>query len=223
MVRLFFLDDHTVLREGLRLMLGAQPDLQVVGEAGSGKDLLAQLAETPTDVVLLDLCLPGLSGADIMRLLTQQHAAAQVLVLSSSTDPAQVRALFGAGAWGYALKSVGIPELAHGIRTVAVGRPFLCAELGLAALQRVRNGEATAPATEAPTPIHAPIYQVLTKRELEVLRLLAEGFSNQEMADRLFTSKRTVETHRQNLMAKVQAKNTAALVRLASRHGWLLS
>lgn len=219
MIRLFLLDDHAVLRQGLRLMLTSEPDLLVVGEAGRGGELLAQLARTPVDVVLLDLCLPDASGVEVTLQLRQQYPAVQVLVLSSTTDPSKVRELLAAGARGYALKSVKLAELAHGIRTVAAGRPFLCSELGLAALQQVLNGPATGVAPGPPA-IEAA-HRLLTARELEVLRLLAEGLSNQEMADRLFMSKRTVETHRQNLIAKTQARNTAALVKLASRYGWL--
>lgn len=219
MIRLFLLDDHAVLREGLRLLLTAEPDLRVVGEAGRGGELLAQLAQAPADVVVLDLCLPDASGVDITQRLQQQYPTVQVLVLTSTTDPGQVQALFAAGARGYALKSVRLAELAHGIRTVAAGRPFLCTELGLAALRQVccRQTAEVAPGQ----PVTRVLRQLLTARELEVLRLLAEGYSNQEMADRLSVSKRTVETHRQNLLAKAQTKNTAALVRLAFSQGWL--
>ena len=212
MTRLFLVDDHAVLREGLRLLLGAQPDLQVVGEADCGEALLSQPGPVAVDVVLLDLCLPGVPGADVTRRLAQQHPAMQVLVLSSTADPDQVRALFAAGARGYALKSVGTAELVHGVRTVAAGRPFLFTELGLAALAQRRSCRVA----EAARPPRA-----LTARQRQVLQLLAEGLSNQEMADRLCTSKRTVETHRQNLIAKAQAKNTAALVKVAISQGWL--
>jgi DNA-binding NarL/FixJ family response regulator len=219
MIRLFLVDDHAVLREGLRLMLSSHTYLQVVGEAGSSEELLARLPHTPADVVLLDLCLPDLSGAEITRQLADQYPAAQVLVLSSTYAPDQVRELFAAGARGYALKSGGMAELVHGIRTVAEGRRFLCTGLGLAALEQVAQCQTKDRAISA-VPTVWPL-RALTERELEVLRLLAEGCSNQEMADRLFTSKRTVETHRQNLIAKSQAKNTAALVKLATSQGWL--
>jgi DNA-binding NarL/FixJ family response regulator len=170
-------------------------------------------------VVLLDLCLPDLSGAEVTRRLAAQHPAAQVLVLSSTYAPDQVQELFAAGARGYALKSVGMAELVHGIRTVADGRRFLCTGLGLAALKQVAQCP-TRDRTISAVPPAGPL-RALTNREQEVLRLLAEGCSNQEMADRLFTSKRTVETHRQNLIAKSQAKNSAALVKLATSQGWL--
>lgn len=169
-------------------------------------------------MVLLDLCLPDASGVDITQRLQQQYPTVQVLVLTSTTDPGQVRALFAAGARGYALKSARLAELAHGIRTVAAGRPFLCTELGLAVLRHVCRQTAEVALGQ---PVTRVLHQVLTGRELEVLRLLAEGYSNQEMADRLSVSKRTVETHRQNLLAKTQTKNTAALVRLAISQGWL--
>lgn len=217
MTRLFLVDDHTVLREGLRMVLANQPDLQVVGEAGSGEALLKQLAQTPAEVVVLDRCLPGLSGEQVTQRLQQLYPAVQVLVLSGTSDLAQVAALFHAGVRGYALKSVRMAELLHGIRTVAAGVPFLCSELGLAALRRVAGDQQASPLEAPPLAFCQP----LTGRETEVLQLVAEGMTNKAIAGRLFTSTRTVETHRQNLMAKTQAKNTAALVKLAVDHGWL--
>lgn len=213
MTRLLLVNDHAVLREGLRLILASQSDLQVVGEVGSGEALFRQLALTPADVVVLDLCLPDLSGAQVMQRLQGHYPAVRVLVLSSTADLQQIAALFNCGARGYALKSVGVSELVHGIQTVAAGMPFLCSELGHLALGRVREQQAASAALVTCQP--------LTVREREVLQLIAEGLTNEGIAARLLTSRRTVETHRQNLIAKTHAKNTAALVKLAARQGWL--
>jgi DNA-binding NarL/FixJ family response regulator len=221
MTRLFLVDDHAVLRAGLRLMLHGQPNLAVVGEAGSGEGLLAQLAQTEADVVLLDLGLPDLPGLEVVHRLQEQHPATRVLVLSSTADLTQVESLFEAGARGYALKSVGIAELVHAIRVVAANRRFLCTELGMTALQGVRDQPRAGQAGAAVPPPVRSAPRAPSGRESEVLQLVANGWTNAAIADRLNTSQRTVETHRQNLITKLQVKNTAALVLLAISQGWV--
>lgn len=220
MTRIFLVDDHVVLREGVRRLLAYQPDLQVVGEAGSGEALLAQLPQTPADVVVLDLCLPGLTGLQAMQHLRGRYPAVRVLVLSSTDNLVQVAALFAAGVRGYALKAVNASELVHGIRTVAAGSLYLCTDLGVAALGQVGNILLEGPVKGA-AGAAGVLQRSLSGREREVLQLVAEGLTTEAIANRLLTSKRTVETHRQHLMAKTQAKNTAALVRLAVSQGWL--
>jgi DNA-binding NarL/FixJ family response regulator len=215
MIRVFIVDDHAVLRYGLQCLLAAHPGLQVVGEASSGQELLDKLPVTPTDVVLLDCHMPGLDGATTALQLQLHYPAVRVLVLTMSNSEASVRQMLDAGALGYVLKNANVQEIVHGIRTVAAGRAFLSSEVGLSSLHKLT--EAAAPAQDEP-PLAVPIAS-LTKREREVLQLIVEGLTNAEMAEKLFTSKRTVETHRQNIIAKTQAKNTAALVRFAVSAG----
>ena len=212
MIRVFLVDDHTVLRSGLRSLLADQPALSVVGEAGNGLELLEQLPNTPTDVVLLDVNMPGMDGPETARQLQEHYPEVQILVLSMLASTEYIFRMLDAGATGYLLKSAGLDEIVHGIRTVAVGRPFLCSEAGLSALHKLRSvtSEPTAPEAKTGT---------LSKRETEVLQLIAEGLTNSEIADKLFTSKRTIETHRQNIIAKTQMKNTASLIRFAVSEG----
>ncbi len=210
MTRLLLADDHAILRNGIRALLAAAPDLTVVGEAGNGAELLALLATTPADVVLMDVNMPVLDGLATMPELRQRFPAVKVLVLSMLDNEYYVSQMLSAGAWGYVLKNVALNEVIHAIRTVAAGRNFLCSEIGLAMLYKVLGmppgpGEEAAPAPATD----------LTARELEVLQLIAEGLTNNEIATKLFTSKRTVETHRQNIISKTRVKNTAALVKLA--------
>jgi DNA-binding NarL/FixJ family response regulator len=211
-------DDHKVLRSGLRALLGCYPDLEVVGEAGDGAELLARLPDTPTDVVVLDVRMPGMDGQEIARRVQKLHPEVAVLGLSMVADPDQVMALLEMGFRGYASKSAPVAEVAFAIRRVAAGFPFLSTELGLASLKAIaaqgRPGEHSGLQVTEPKP-------VLTKREVEVLQLVAEGLSNEEVATRLFTSKRTIETHRQNIIAKTHSKNTASLVGYAVRQGLL--
>ena len=212
MIRVFLVDDHQVVRSGLRLLLEAQPDLEVVGEAGNGLELLAQLPTTPTDVVLLDVNMPGLDGPSTARQLQEQYPQVAVLALSMLDREAYIFQMLDAGAKGYILKSTGLEEVITGIRTVAAGGQYLCTAAGLAALHKLRDSP-DEPAALPGKP------GSLSKREREVLQLISEGLTTGEIADKLFTSKRTIETHRQNMLEKTQSKNTAALIRLAVDEG----
>ena len=217
MIRVFLVDDHTVLRHGMRLLLTDRPGLSVVGEASNGQELFEQLPTTPADVVLLDVNLPGMDAPTITRQLVAQYPAVQVLVLSMEAGIEHIFRLLDAGAQGYVLKSAGLEEIIHGIRMVADGRTFLSCDIGLAALHQLRgqlHHDASPLAAAGPeTPAK------LSRRETEVLQLIAEGLTNQEIADKLFTSKRTIETHRQNIIGKTQMKNTASLIRFAVSEG----
>ncbi len=213
MTRLLLADDHAILRDGLRALLSAVPDFDVVGEAGNGAELLELLATTPTDVVLMDVNMPVLDGFATMPELRRRFPDVKVLVLSMLDNEHYVARMLNAGALGYVLKNAAFHEITHAIRTIAAGQPFLCTEIGLAMLYKAL-GTPPVPAGEVPA-----ASADLTARELEVLKLIAEGLTNNEIADKLFTSKRTIETHRQNIIGKTRAKNTAALIKLAVGQG----
>lgn len=212
MLRLFIVDDHAVLRRGLRALFQQEASLTVVGEAENGEQLLEQLPATPCDVVLLDLHMPGLDGLATTKRLRAEFPDVQVLVLSMVDNERAIGQVLAAGALGYILKNAGPDEILVAVRTVAAGRRFLCSELGLVMLDKVLAGTPEAPTKST---------SVLSGRELEILRLVADGLTTAQIADKLFTSPRTVETHRQNIMEKIGAKNTAALVKLAVSQGWL--
>ncbi|MFD1467783.1 response regulator [Hymenobacter caeli] len=214
MIRLFLADDHTIVRNGIRAMLAGEPDLVVVGEAIHGQELLEQLATTPADVVLLDVHMPVLDGLATTLRLHAEFPDVRVLVLTMLAQVQHIGQMFDAGARGYVLKSAEQSEMVAAVRAVAAGRQFLCSELGLAMLQRVRT-LGHAPKDPDQRAGH------LTAREKEVLQLLADGLTTNQIAARLFTSTRTVETHRQNILEKTQTKNTAALIRLAVIEGLL--
>lgn len=214
MTRIILADDHTILREGIRALLAAEADFEVVGEAGNGHQLLELLATTPTDVVMLDLTMPELDGFATLPLVRAQYPNVRLLVLSMLEHERYVAQALDAGASGYVLKNAAIGEIIHAIRTVAVGQPFLCTEIGLELLRKLTmNTEKQW--DEGSEGRHSE----LSGRELEVLQLIAEGLTNAEIADKLFTSKRTIETHRQNIIEKTQAKNTAALIKFAVNQG----
>ena len=215
MIRLFLVDDHAVLREGLRLLFEQEPDLTVVGEAANGQQLLDQLPPTPADVVLLDLNMPVLGGIATAERLRADYPAVRILMLSMVEEPLSIRQTMAAGAHGYLLKNASKDEVLTGIRTVLAGRRFLCSEIGLTLLDRVVSAPTAPPAL--------PAASSLSRREHEILQLVAEGLTTAQIADQLFTSKRTVETHRQNILEKTGCKNTAALINYASRQGLLSS
>ncbi|MGY2131152.1 response regulator [Hymenobacter sp. HD11105] len=212
MIRVILADDHAIIRDGIRALLLEDKGLEVLAEAGNGQELLDILATTPCDVVMMDVNMPLMDGFAAMPHLRQDFPEVKVLILSMLDHPNYVARMLDAGASGYVLKNADISEITHAIRTVAAGRQYLCTEIGLTLLQQV--------STAAPLPdngVRKP--NDLSKRELEVLALIAEGMTNAEIADKLFTSKRTIETHRQNIIEKTQAKNTAALIKYAVSQG----
>ncbi|AYA38506.1 DNA-binding response regulator [Hymenobacter oligotrophus] len=214
MIRLILADDHAIIRDGIKALLADVPDFDVVGLVGNGQELLERLADTPADVVLMDLNMPVMSGFDALPVLRERFPEVRVLVLSMLDHEKYVHQVLEAGAMGYVLKNAGKDEIVYAIRTVAAGRPFLCTELGIGVLHKlVQNPSSSAPAGKKATD--------LSNRETEVLRLIAEGMTNAEIADKLFTSKRTIETHRQNIIEKTNAKNTAALIKYAMENGLL--
>ncbi|MBT2558876.1 response regulator transcription factor [Hymenobacter sp. ISL-91] len=222
MIRIILADDHTILRDGISALLAREPNMQVVGEAANGQALLELLAHTPADLVLLDINMPILDGFEVMPRLREQFPEVRVLILSILDHENYVHRILEAGALGYVLKNADSTEIAFAIRTVAADRPFLCTEIGLNLLRRLVE-RTPAPALPngyrlAPPPT-VTSHAELSGRELEVLQLIAEGLTNQEIADTLFTSKRTIETHRQNIIEKTQTKNTAALIRHAMSTG----
>jgi DNA-binding NarL/FixJ family response regulator len=214
MIRLLLTDGQLHAREGLRMGLEAVAGLQIVGEAGTGDELLAQLASAAPTVVLLDLTLPGPDAFALLPALRQQYPQLRVLARGEFTSEYYVARAFDLGAHGYILKNALLPELVHSLGTVAAGRSFLCSAIGLALLDRFYSGSRAAGDIARAT-------LGLSKREMEVLNLVADGLTNAEIALKLFTSKRTIETHRQNIMEKTQSRNTAALIKLAARQGLL--
>jgi DNA-binding NarL/FixJ family response regulator len=214
MIRLLLVDDHTIIRDGIQALLADVPDLQVVGQARNGRELLDILPDTPADVVLMDLNMPEMSGFEAIPLLRQQFPEVRILILSMLDHEKYVHQVLEAGALGYVLKNASKEEIVYAIRTVGAGKSFLCTEVGISMLNKLVQGP-TAP------PVGTKKPSDLSNRETEVLKLIAEGLTNAEIADKLFTSKRTIETHRQNIIEKTNAKNTAALIKYAMENGML--
>ena len=209
MIRVLVVDDHAVVRSGLRLLLDAEPDIEAVGEAPNAERALYEAIELKPDVVLMDLQMPEKGGIEGMPALLQALPTTKVLVLSMQDEPRYVRAAFEAGASGYVLKEAADSDLVAAVREVAAGGRYVHPTLGA----RMIEAEAAERRQAQEDP--------LSEREREVLKLLALGQTNQEIASMLFISVRTAETHRAHIMQKLGLSNRAALVRYALAHGLL--
>jgi two-component system response regulator NreC len=208
-VRILVVDDHAVVRTGLRLLLAAEEDFEVVGEAGSARDAVFEARALKPDVILLDVVMPVESGIEALPKLKKEAPDAKVLVLSMQDDPRYVREAFAQGANGYVLKEAVDAEVVAAVREVAAGGNYVHPALGA----RLVAADAEARAAAAADP--------LSDREREVLRLLALGHTNQEIAKQLYISVRTAETHRAHIMQKLNLSTRAELVRYAIAHGLL--
>jgi len=208
-VRVLVVDDHAVVRTGLRRILDAEQDIETVGEAPNAERALYEALELKPDVVLLDVVMPGKSGIEAMPSLLKALPETKVLVLSMQDDPRYVREAFEAGASGYVLKEAADTEVVDAVRAVAGGERYVHPALGarlVAAESEERKRAASDP---------------LSEREREVLRLLALGHTNQEIAAQLYISVRTAETHRAHIMRKLGLASRAELVRYALDNGMI--
>jgi two-component system response regulator NreC len=208
-ISVVLVDDHAVVRSGIRLLLERQDDIEVVGEAGNAKDALFRARALKPDVILLDVVMPGESGIDVLPRLLEESPETKVLVLSMQDDPRYVREAFAAGAQGYVLKEAADDEVVSAVREIANGGRYVHPTLG--ARMVAADAEERAAAEADP----------LSEREREVLRLLALGHTNQEMAEKLYISVRTAESHRAHIMQKLRLSTRAELVRYALSHGLL--
>jgi two-component system response regulator NreC len=208
-VRILIVDDHAVVRSGLRLLLEAEEDLEPVGEAGSARDAIFRARELKPDVILMDVVMPDGSGLDAVPTLVHERPETKVLMLAMQDDPHYVRQAFSAGASGYVLKEAADTEVVAAIREVARGGRYVNPELGARLV--AADTEERRRAEEDP----------LSEREREVLHLLALGHTNQEIARQLYISVRTAETHRAHIMQKLRLSSRAELVRYALSAGLL--
>ena len=204
-VRILLVDDHAVLRSGLRLLLEREEGLEPVGEAATAEEALRSLPRLMPDVVVIDIEMPGMGGIEGAARIKERAPDARILFLSMHDQARDVRRAFDAGADGYLLKSAADEDLVRAVRAVASGERYVHPALGAAL---------AAPAADGPL-------DDLTTREREVLRLLALGHTNQEIAERLIVSVRTVESHRAHVMTKLRATNRAEMVRHALGAGLL--
>jgi two-component system response regulator NreC len=208
-IRVLLVDDHAVVRSGLRRVLEAEDDIEVVAEAGDLREAVFEARAQKPDVILMDVVMPGASGIEATPEVLKEAEDAKVLMLSMQDDPHYVREAFAAGASGYVLKEAADAEVVDAVREVANGGRYVHPALGARLIQAEAQERAQAEADP------------LSDREREVLRLLALGHTNQEIAKMLYLSVRTVETHRAHIMQKLRLTTRAELVRYALDQGLL--
>ena len=210
-IRVLLVDDHRILREGVRALLAGEPGIEVVGEAEDGESAVAQAGRLKPDVVLMDMVMPHLGGLEATARIKEQHPDIMVLIMSMHDNDEYVQQVIKAGASGYVLKGVAADDLVRAIEAVDGGASFvdpaIAAKLVEDYVHRVRGELPNDPK------------QLLTPREQEILKLVAESHSNHEIAARLYLSKKTVETHRANIMRKLDLHDVTELVKYALRRG----
>ncbi|MDF2850380.1 response regulator [Sphingobacterium multivorum] len=217
MIKILLVEDHMVVRNGIKLLLESQDGFEVVGEASNGKEALQFLNSNPVpDIVLTDISMEEMDGIELLHELKKHYPSIKVVILSMLNQINYVVEAFESGLAGYLVKNVGYNELLFGLNHIANGGRYMSEEIAMILLDQVRSGQSYAQVSgELQTDFD------ISDRELEVLKLIAEGYTNIEIADKIFLSKRTVEGHRQNLIDKAGVKNTAHLVKFAFERGIL--
>jgi two-component system response regulator NreC len=209
--RVIIADDHVIVRDGLVLLINAQLDMLVVGVAGDGRELIEKLRTCDANVVVMDVSMPKMNGIEATALLAQQCPEIKVVALSRHSEAAYVRQLMQAGARGYVLKQADSSELLAAIRTVQSGSIYLDSTLA---------GRVAGQLTPSTPRGEAPRVE-LSERETAVMQLIAQGYSNKEIATQLYISTKTVETYKARAMEKLRLSSRVALLRYALQQGWL--
>ena len=211
-ITVLLVEDHTIVREGLRRMIDTEPNLEVVGEATDGREAVAMAAKLQPDVILMDIAMPHMNGLEATRQMLKALPAARILILSAHSDDAYVAEAIKVGAKGFVLKQTSSQDVCHAIAQIHAGQTFFSPSVSkrlalLNPMNRNREGVMVAKACE------------LSSRETEVLQLIAEGMANKQVASELSISAKTVEKHRASLMAKLDIHDTAGLTRYAISTG----
>lgn len=213
-IRVVLADDHAVLRAGLRPLLNAEPDLEVIGEAANGHEAIDQVARLAPDVIIMDLTMPDMNGLDAIAEITSQHLDTKVLVLTMHADEQYIVQVIQSGAAGYVLKSAADTDLIHAIRQVAQGKTYLYPDAAHILVEYYRRQDVNRHKEE-------DSLSLLSEREREVLTYTARGFSSREIGEMLFISDKTVETYRRRLMEKLDLHHRSDIVQYALQKGLL--
>ncbi len=208
-LRIIIVDDHEFFRRGLVLVLSKLKYIEVVGEVANGLDFTSFIDNCEADIVLMDISMPGLNGIEATRLALEKHPHLKIIALSSHEDEKNLEAMIDAGAKGFMLKNIDKDTLDHALQVVAQDKPFFSEEFMPFFAKKYFTEK------------NQPVNTIITKRELEVLESIALGFSNQEIADKLFISLRTVTNHRAALYQKTGVNNTAGLLAFGIKNKWI--
>lgn len=209
-IKVLIADDHKIMREGLRSLLEKEDDIQVLAEAEDGRATLRLAKELEPDVILMDVAMPGLNGVEATRQVLAEVPSIKVIALSMHDDKRFVLNMFNAGACGYLLKDCAYKEVVQAIRGVMANKTYLSPEIAAVVVKKFVANSAS---------VQSSAYVLLTPREREVLQLVAEGKTTNQIAARLYVSPKTIETHRQQIMQKLKLKSVAELTKYAVREG----
>lgn len=202
MIKLLIIEDHPLVVDGLKSLIERRSDFELCGIAGNADDALLLLKTCSPDIILLDIMLPGMTGLELIDILQKDYPTARVLVISTYSQRYYVEAMMEKGAKGYLLKNAANDDIIEAITTVMEGETYLCHEISVNLKKNPGN------------------IVSLSHRELEVLKLIASGLTNKEIAETLFISPLTVDSHRKNMIAKLDARNTASLIKIAVENGY---
>ncbi len=205
-IRVMLADDHKIVRDGIKLMLESQAGIDLISEADTGKKVLELLKDDPVDIIVMDINMPEMDGIQATKLVKETYPNIKVLALTMSNDELHIRQMIQAGASGYIMKSAGRSELKEAILSIIDGKHYFSTDATQSIMMDLVKGKGK---STNPDPIH------ITDRELEILELIVQEHTNQEIAKKLYISSRTVDAHRRNLLQKTGARNTAGLVKYA--------
>ena len=204
-IKILIADDHQIVREGIKNMLSEINDFEIVGEAENGKEAIEKVKELSPDIVIIDISMPVMTGIEAIKIIKENFPRVKTLVITIHSEVEYVEQIFKSGATGCLYKSAGKTEFELAIRTIANGQNYFSSIMSRILVEEKYFNKAD--------------NNPLTKRELEILKWIAEEYSNQEIADKLFISVRTVETHRKNMMQKLNVNNTISLIKYAIKQG----
>ena len=213
MIKLLLVDDHKLIRDGIRSLLDDEKDFEILAEAENGKEALEILSKQEIDIVVIDINMPVMGGIEATEKISKEFPSVSVLALTMLNEEQHIRQMLKAGAAGYILKNAGQDELVDAIKAISTGQHYFSKEATQVIMMDMMKGKkagATGGASEERKLVKGSVY--LTEREKDILRLIAKEHTNQEIADELFISVRTVDAHRRNLLQKIGARNTAGLV-----------
>ncbi|HEU0003661.1 MAG TPA: response regulator transcription factor [Ktedonobacteraceae bacterium] len=212
MIRLLIIDDHEMVREGLKAMLSAEPDFDIVGDAANAEQAFAFIERLRPDIILLDVRLPGTSGIEVCRTVTDRYPETSVIILTTFTDESLVEQCIKAGARGFIVKDIERFDLKRSIRAVARGEAAIDTKAAVAVLAQLRR---------APQYSNEPAPDPLSSQQIVILRLVAQGLSSREIATRLYLSENTVKGYVQEILHRLGVKNRTEAVMVAVKQGWL--
>ncbi|MBC6111686.1 response regulator [Pedobacter fastidiosus] len=213
-IKVLLADDHTIVRNGIISLLRNESSIEIISEASNGTDVINQLkAGLQPDIIVTDINLSGINGIELTTIIRARYPKVKIIILTTLDHENYVSQSLDAGASGFLLKNVNIEEVIFAIKNVALGYKYVCTAITIKLLAQSRGRFAIGPSSILKPDIE------LSKREIEILALIADGFTNSEIAEKLFTSKRTIEGNRQSLLDKTGKKNTAALINFVVRNG----